>query len=131
MLDIYSIVITIIIGTIAGLIAGFAGTTTADTILPGLLLFGLVPDFKTAAGTTLLAILPPLSIGAVIEYYRKGNVDVPLAIILMIVASLTTFLGARFSHMVSDALQKRVLAIYLLFVSGFLLYTSFDKAKQQ
>ena len=106
MLDIYSIVITIIIGTIAGLIAGFAGTT-------------------------LLAILPPLSIGAVIEYYRKGNVDVPLAIILMIVASLATFLGARFSHMVSDALQKRVLAIYLLFVSGFLLYTSFDKAKQQ
>ena len=131
MLDIYSIVITIIIGTIAGVIAGFAGTTTADTILPGLLLFGLVPDFKTAAGTTLLAILPPLSIGAVIEYYRKGNVDVPLAIILMIVASLTTFLGARFSHMVSDALQKRVLAIYLLFVSGFLLYTSFDKDKQQ
>jgi len=39
-------------------------------------------------------------------------------------------LGARFSHMVSDALQKRVLAIYLLFVSGFLLYTSFDKVKQ-
>ena len=129
MLDFYTLIITVIIGTIAGLIAGFAGTTTADTILPGLLLFGLVPNFKTAAGTTLLAILPPLSIGAVIEYYRRGNVNVPLAIVLMIVASITTFLGARFSHLVSDSFQKRVLSLYLIAVSSFLLYSSFNESK--
>ena len=129
MLDFYTLVITVIIGTIAGLIAGFAGTTTADTILPGLLLFGLVPNFKTAAGTTLLAILPPLSIGAVIEYYKRGNVNVPLAIVLMFVASISTFLGARFSHLVSDSFQKRVLALYLIAVSSFLLYSSFNESK--
>jgi uncharacterized membrane protein YfcA len=129
MLDFYTLVITVIIGTIAGLIAGFAGTTTADTILPGLLLFGLVPNFKTAAGTTLLAILPPLSIGAVIEYYKRGNVNVPLAIVLMIVASISTFLGARFSHLVSDSFQKRVLSLYLIAVSSFLLYSSFNESK--
>ena len=102
---------------------------TSSTILPGLLLFGLVPNFKTAAGTTLLAILPPLSIGAVIEYYRRGNVNVPLAIVLMIVASITTFLGARFSHLVSDSFQKRVLSLYLIAVSSFLLYSSFNESK--
>ena len=63
----------VLIGIVSGLIAGALGTTTATTIMMGLLLFNLVPNFATAAGTTLFAILPPLSIFAVYEYYKKNN----------------------------------------------------------
>ena len=66
-------ILVVIIGIIAGFIAGSLGTTTATTITMGLMLFNLVPNFATAAGTTLLAILPPLSMFAVYEYYKKNK----------------------------------------------------------
>jgi uncharacterized membrane protein YfcA len=59
---------TIMLGLCAGVFGGALGQSGAETMLPGLLILGIVSDFKTAAGTVLLTILPPLSLLAIIEY---------------------------------------------------------------
>jgi uncharacterized membrane protein YfcA len=115
-----------IIGIIAGLIAGSLGTTTATTIMMGLLAFDLVPNFGTAAGTTLFAILPPLSIFAVYEYYKKKQLNIPYALILMVVCTIFEWVGAKYNHLLKDKTLKKILAVYLYIVGSYMLYSSFN-----
>jgi uncharacterized membrane protein YfcA len=119
-------VLVIIIGIIAGLIAGSLGTTTATTIMMGLLFFKLVPNFGTAAGTTLFAILPPLSIFAVYEYYKKKQLNIPYALILMVVCTIFEWVGAKYNHLLKDSTLKMILAFYLYIVGTYMLYQAFN-----
>ena len=122
----YDLLLVKIIGIISGLIAGALGTATAPTILMGLLMFELVPNFGTAAGTTLLTILPPLSLFAVYEYYKKKQINFKYAIILMITCTIFEWIGAKFNHLLEDSTLKRILAIYLYTVGTYMLYQSFN-----
>lgn len=117
--------LVIIIGMIAGLIAGSLGTTTATTIMMGLLLFNLVPNFATAAGTTLFAILPPLSIFAVYEYYKKKHINIQYALILMVVCTIFEWIGAKYNHLLKDSTLKMILSFYLYIVASYMLYQSY------
>ena len=60
-----------VIGLISGLIAGGLGTSTAYALILGLIFTGVAKDYKHAAALTLFTILPPLSLGAVINIIRK------------------------------------------------------------
>lgn len=119
-----------IIGTLSGLIGGSLGTSGSSMMIPGLLLSGVAPDYKTAAGTTLLAILPPLSLGAVYSYWKSGKVQVVTAIILVITYFIAATFAAKFT--LKYFTDKQLLlgyAIYLLLVSAYTLYrwATFDK----
>ena len=89
-MDFKTVFITAIIGIAAGIIASTFGADQADTILPGLILSGITPDFKIALGTTLLAIMPPTNAGAVYKFYKNGNVKITLAVILRIAATIAS-----------------------------------------
>ena len=52
---------TVGLGIISGLAGGALGQSGAEVMVPGLLVLGIVSNFKTAAGTVLLTILPPRS----------------------------------------------------------------------
>jgi|MDTG01.4.fsa_nt_gb uncharacterized membrane protein YfcA len=118
-------ILIVIIGIVSGLIAGGLGTTTATTILMGLLVFNLVPDFHTAAGTTLLTILPPLSIFAVYEYYKRNQIIIPYSLLLMVVCTIFEWLGAKYNHLLEQNVLKKILALYLYIVGTYMLYSSF------
>ena len=122
----YDLLLVKIIGIISGLIAGALGTATAPTILMGLLMFELVPNFGTAAGTTLLTILPPLSVFAVYEYYKKKQINFKYAIILMITCTIFEWVGAKYNHLLKDSTLKMILAFYLYIVGTYMLYQSFN-----
>ena len=122
----YDLLLVKLIGIISGLIAGALGTATAPTILMGLLMFELVPNFGTAAGTTLLTILPPLSVFAVYEYYKKKQINFKYAIILMITCTIFEWIGAKFNHLLKDSTLKMILAIYLYIVGTYMLYQAFN-----
>ena len=47
-----------------------------------------------ATGTSLAVLLPPVGVGAVIEYYRHGNVDIPAAMVLAIALTIGGYFGA-------------------------------------
>jgi len=118
-----------LVGIFAGLIAGLLGTTTATTILPGLLMIGV--SYDMAAGTTLLAILPPLSIGAVYEYYKRGKVNVKYAILLMVICFLFEWVSGKYSILLTDKTRKRLLSGYLVTVAVYIFYSSFQKIEKK
>ena len=112
------------IGAAAGIISGALGGSQSDTMLPGLVLSKIIPDFKLALGTVLLAILPPTNIGAVYKFWKSGHVNITYAVILMVAATLSSYFGAVLAEKMSARTQKRLLACYLIGVAIFLLYTS-------
>jgi uncharacterized membrane protein YfcA len=80
-----------IIGACSGTVGAITGTSGASVILPGLLITGVVSDYKTAVGTTLLSMLPPISLAAFYSYWKAGKYQLDSAVIIMIFYVLVSF----------------------------------------
>ena len=78
------ILLTIFLGLLSGILGGAFGLGGSFIMLPGVILLGIIPDYKTAVGTILLSLLPPVSLMAAIEYYKRKQVDIVVAIILFV-----------------------------------------------
>jgi hypothetical protein len=116
---------TIFLGAVAGLSGGALGQSGAEVMLPGLLLLNIVPDFKTAAGTVLLAIIPPISLLAVLQYYKRGQVKVATSITLFITYFFVAFLGAYLSKDVSNKTLEYTTACYFFIISLFFFWNAY------
>lgn len=119
------ILTTIFLGTIAGLSGGALGQSGAEVMLPGLLILNIVPDFKTAAGTVLLAIIPPISLLAFFEYYKRGQVRVFTSVILFITYFCVAFLGAYLTKNISNKVLEYITGIYFLIISIFFFWNAY------
>ena len=84
-------IVLIIIGFIAGILAGMFGIGGGVVIVPALM--GLLPDFNfhQATGTSLAALLLPVGIFAVISYYRKGFLSIKNALLVFFVTQESYF----------------------------------------
>ena len=116
---------TIFLGAVAGLSGGALGQSGAEVMLPGLLLLNIVPDFKTAAGTVLLAIIPPISLLAVLQYYKRGQVKVVTSIILFVTYFFVAFLGAYISKDISNKTLEYITACYFFIISLFFCWNAY------
>jgi uncharacterized membrane protein YfcA len=120
-----SSILTILLGTFSGVLGGALGQSGAETILPGLLILGIVPDFKTAAGTTLLTILPPLSLLAIIQYYKRGQVQIMTGVILMISYFFAAYVGALMTKNVENSMLELIAGVYFIIIGLFFIWNSY------
>jgi uncharacterized membrane protein YfcA len=118
-------ILTLLLGLVAGVLGGALGQSGAEVMLPGLLILGIVPDFKTAAGTVLLTILPPLSLLAILEYYRRGQLNVKVALILMISYFFAAYIGAYITKDVSDSSLEYAASFYFFIIGIFFLWNAY------
>lgn len=119
------LLLTVFLGIIAGLSGGALGQSGAEVMLPGLLLLNIVPDFKTAAGTVLLAIIPPISLLAVLEYYKRGQVRVWISVILFVTYFFAAFGGAYLTKNISNKTLEYITATYFLIISLFFFWNGY------
>jgi uncharacterized membrane protein YfcA len=119
------ILLTIFLGCIAGLSGGALGQSGAEVMLPGLLILNLVPDFKTAAGTVLLAIIPPISLLAVLEYYKRGQVRVWTSVILFITYFFFALAGAYLTKTIPNKTLEYITGFYFLIISLFFFWNAY------
>jgi len=111
--------VTILIGSLVGFLGGFQGIAGGFYISMLLLAFGIAKTERTAAGTTLLAILWPISIGAVYEYWKSGDIDFTAAIIIAVCYTIFAWFGAKANEKVSEKYVVLSLAVLLLFTSFY------------
>ena len=112
----------IAIGCIVGFIGGFQGIAGGFYISMLLIFSGIVDSQKKAAGTTLLAILFPISAGAVYEYWKSDNIDIPVALIITFFYIIFSWLGAKINHNFSESFVILSLAILLMLTSFYFFY---------
>jgi uncharacterized membrane protein YfcA len=104
----------LLVGLVAGLFGGALGMSAATVIVPALLMLGLIRSYKMAIGTAVLTILPPLSILALMKYYKEGLVDVHASLLLMVSATVGAGIGAYITvhHATPLALARTTAFIY-------------------
>ncbi len=115
------------IGLGAGVIGGMFGIGGGLIIVPALMLgFGL--DQKTATGTSLLAQLLPVAILAVLEYKRRGEMNVGWGLAIALGLVFGTLIGAKLSGLLSPPTMKRLYGVFLLAVGVYFLFGGTVKA---
>jgi uncharacterized membrane protein YfcA len=108
------------IGLGAGVLSGLFGIGGGVVIVPALIyLIGF--DQRLATGTSLAVLLAPVGLGAVIEYYRAGQVDVGAAIVLAISVAAGAMLGAVMAGEIADAYLRLAFSVLVLLLGVWLL----------
>lgn len=112
----YTYIILILIGLVAGFISGLIGIGGGVFIVPALVML-LGYSQKAAQGTSLGILLLPVGILAVYKYYQHGYLN-PGSVLVMAGAFLVgSLLGSQLAMSWSDQLVKKAFAIILLIIS--------------
>lgn len=109
-----------VIGLAGGVVSGLFGVGGAILIIPALVLLAKL-DQHTASGTALAALLLPVGLLGMLEYYRRGQVKVGYAALLAAGLFLGALVGAKLAGPLSDVLLRRAFGAFLLLVSVKLL----------
>jgi uncharacterized membrane protein YfcA len=109
-----------LLGVAAGVVSGLFGVGGAVVIVPGLVLLAKLPHHN-AHGTSLAALLPAVGILGVLEYHRRGQVNIPYAAMIAVGILLGAFLGAKLAGGVSEPMLRKLFGGFLLLVSVRLL----------
>jgi len=113
-------VVLVAIGLVAGIVSGLFGVGGAIVIIPGLVLL-LKMSQHAANGTSLAALLLPVGLLGTIEYYRRGEVNLPYAVVIAGGLLFGALIGARLAGSLSDVALRRAFGAFLLVVSVRLL----------
>ncbi len=110
----------ILIGLAAGLLSGLVGVGGGIIIVPALVFF-LGFTQHEAQGTSLGILLLPAGIFAVMNYYKKGFIDLKVVLILFVGFVIGGYLGSKFSLNMSEATVKKIFAVVLVLIDGKML----------
>jgi hypothetical protein len=114
------IILLIVIGLGGGILSGMFGIGGGVIIVPALVYILKFSQHK-AQGTSLAALLLPIGILGVIEYYRHGNVDFKAAAFIVLGFVGGVMLGAHFIQPISDLLLRRLFGVFLLALSIYMI----------
>ena len=123
-MNVSTIIGLLILGLMAGLLSSVVGIGGGILIVPALV-FIFALSQKTAQGTSLAMLLPPIGLLAVINYHKAGLIDYKIAGILCVAFVAGTYFGSKLALNLPDAVLKKVFAIFLILVAG--RYLLFDK----
>jgi uncharacterized membrane protein YfcA len=114
----------LILGLAAGIVSSVVGIGGGILIVPALVFFFAISQ-KTAQGTSLAMLLPPIGLLAVINYHKAGFIDYKIAGILVVTFVAGTWFGSRMALNLPDAVLKKIFAVFLILIAGKYLF--FDK----
>ncbi|HEX3052845.1 MAG TPA: sulfite exporter TauE/SafE family protein [Aggregatilineaceae bacterium] len=106
----------LLVGVTAGIASGLFGIGGGLVIVPALVAFFHF-DQKRAVGTSLGALLAPVSLGAVKLYYDAGKMEIATAAAIAVGLIGGAFLGARIALGLPSSTIKRLYGVFLLLIS--------------
>jgi hypothetical protein len=107
------------IGVTAGVLSGLIGIGGGIIMVPLLLLMGFTQ--QQAQGTSLAALLPPVTLLAVMNYHKAGFINWRYAIIISLVFVIGGYFGSKIAIGIDQRTLKKIFAVILLLIAGKLL----------
>lgn len=108
-----------LIGLAAGVLGGMFGIGGGILIVPCLVLL-LGFGQKKAQGTSLVALLAPVGLLGVLNYYRANQADLRAGAIIGAAFFLGAFIGSKLVLNIDDTLVRKMFALFLALVSIYL-----------
>lgn len=110
----------IVIGIIAGAMAGMLGIGGAIIMIPAMVFF-LGFSQQTAQGTSLAVMLPPIGIIAAFNYYKAGEVNFKVALIMAAAFIVGSYFGSKLALNLPQPLLKKIFGVLLLLIAAKML----------
>jgi uncharacterized membrane protein YfcA len=116
-----SVVLVLGIGLAAGILSGVFGIGGGVIIVPALI---YMAGFRqhSATGTSLAVLLPPIGIGAMWEYYRHGNVDLRVAMIMAVAVFAGGWIGAFVANRVAGPYLRLAFGLFVVVLGVSLIF---------
>jgi hypothetical protein len=111
----------VVIGLMGGVASGLFGVGGGIVIVPALIYWAGFSQHM-ATGTSLAVLLPPIGLAAAFEYYRHGNVDIRVAVILAATMFLGSWIGATIANHVEGPQLRLMFGIFVCCLCIYLVY---------
>lgn len=120
------IVVLLLIGLAAGFMSSMVGIGGGLVIVPALVLFyGM--DQKLAQGTSLLIIAMPVTAAGAYAYYKAGNANWQMALIVAATFVVGGYFGGIVANRIDTNMIRKIFAVFLAAIALKMLF--FDKPK--
>jgi uncharacterized protein len=113
----------LLLGLFAGVLSSMVGIGGGIVIVPALVMIFAVSQ-KMAQGTSLVMLLPPIGVLAVINYYKAGYVDFRIAAILIVSFIAGSYFGSKMALNMEETTLKRIFGVFLLILAVKYLFYS-------
>ncbi len=114
--------IILLVGVGVGLFSGVVGIGGGILFVPATIWLLGMSQLK-AQGTSLGALLAPVGIFAFLEYYRHGNADLRVALLLGVGFLVGGYFGAVGAQHIPEVLLRRIFAVTLVAVGARMFFT--------
>lgn len=104
--------LAMLIGLIGGTLSGLTGLGGGFIMVP-LLIYVFGMSQHAAQGTSLAVLLPPLGLLAFMQYYKHGNVDVGVALLVALGFFFGGYLGGYTAHLIPGPLLRKGFAVVM------------------
>lgn len=113
----------LLVGAFTGAVSGMFGIGGGVFVIPAMVyLFGF--SQKTATGTSLMMMLPPIGLLAFLQFHRAGNVNVAAGLLLIAGFLAGSWLSAGHAVGLPDLLLKRLFGGVLIVMGGIYILTA-------
>ena len=111
----------LLLGVFIGVVSGLVGIGGGALLIPALVFMYGMSQHK-AQGTSLAMLLLPTGIFAFWKYWKAGEVDLRLAILVAVGFALGGWIGGTWAIHLSDLTLRRGFAVVLIVVAVRMLF---------
>lgn len=101
------------LGVVTGILGGIVGIGGGIIVVPALV-FGFGFGQHLAQGTSLAALLPPVGLFAVLQYYKRGQIQMDAALCIALGFFIGGWLGGRFAGQIPVVYLQRIFGMGLV-----------------
>lgn len=113
----------LLVGAFTGAVSGMFGIGGGVFVIPAMVyIFGFTQ--KTATGTSLGMLLPPIGILAFLQFYKAGHVSVPAVVLLVVGFLAGSYLSAGYAVAFPEVLLKRLFGGLLIVMGAIYILTA-------
>ena len=109
----------VLLGLIVGILVGFMGIGGGVVLVPAMV-YLLHLDQHTAQGTSLFMQLPPLGLGALVLYWKTGQVDLNAGLICALGFLLGGYFGSKMAIGLSSRHLREFFCLFLILTAAML-----------
>lgn len=117
---IIKIILYILLGLFAGIISGIVGIGGGIIIVPALIFLFEFTQHQ-AQGTTLALLIPPIGLLAAYTYYKKGFVNLKVALFICIGFFIGGLIGAKIAVHLSNELLRKIFGSVIIIIGLYML----------
>jgi uncharacterized membrane protein YfcA len=113
--------LSLLLGFLTGILSGLVGIGGGIIMIPAMV-YGFHMTQRRAQGTSLGAMLAPIGILAFYEYYKAGNVDLKMALLLAVGFIFGGYFGGMWAQQIPQGVLRKIFAVILAITAAKMFF---------